>query len=70
MKVRLIVELSGARNGQPWPGRGEVVDLPADEAQELVVSRIAEPVAEEPQPETATVADASEKRAPRKPKGE
>lgn len=36
MKVELRTEFSGLRNGEHWPKRGEVVDLPNDEAVELL----------------------------------
>jgi hypothetical protein len=32
MKVRMTIDVSGTRNGQPWPPRGTVIDLPDDEA--------------------------------------
>lgn len=55
MKIRMIVEMSGSRNGQPWPKRGQTVDLPTGEAQHLVDSGIAERVSEDAAPvETAT----------------
>lgn len=36
MRVRLAVELSGTRNGVPWPKRGTVVELPEGEALDML----------------------------------
>lgn len=38
------VDVTGTRNGDPWPPRDEVVDLPDDEARDLCAAGIAEPV--------------------------
>ncbi|HCA86372.1 MAG TPA: hypothetical protein DEQ61_13230 [Streptomyces sp.] len=54
MKIRMKVEMSGTRNGQPWPKPGEVVELPTAEAAHLVASGVAEQVAEPKPVETAT----------------
>jgi hypothetical protein len=50
MRIRMLVEMpdGASRNGQPWPARGEDVELPTAEAAHLVASGIAEEVAEEP----------------------
>ncbi|MEU9215395.1 hypothetical protein AB0D47_02500 [Streptomyces sp. NPDC048376] len=56
MKVRMLVAVSGTRNGARWPDRGKTVDLPADEALRLVASGLAEKVTESGLPvETATL---------------
>ncbi len=44
MRIRMKVQMSGTRNGQPWPPVGEPVDLPTGEAQHLCASGIAEEV--------------------------
>ena len=65
MKIRMKVDLSGTRNGQPWPARGEVADVPDAEGAALCSAGMAEPVAEPPaeKVETATPpADDVEKR--------
>ena len=72
MKVRMLVNMSGTRNGEEWPAKGEVAELPTAEAAHYVASGIAEqvsaPEVEPEQPETAT-APAAEKRArTRKPR--
>ncbi|WP_328620721.1 hypothetical protein [Streptomyces sp. NBC_00354] len=55
MRIRMNVEMSGTRNGEPWPKRGEVAELPTAEAAHLVGAGIAERVPEEaPTVETAT----------------
>lgn len=56
MKVRMLVAVSGTRNGARWPARGETVDLPASEAMRLVDSGLAEKASESGPPvETATL---------------
>lgn len=46
MKVRMKGDVSGSRNGVPWPPRGGTVDLPDGEAADLCRIGLAEPVAE------------------------
>lgn len=61
MKVRMKVDVSGSRNGQPWPSRGGVVDVPDDEGAHLCSAGMAVPLMPESEPETAvTPADAQE----------
>jgi hypothetical protein len=45
MRVKLKSDVSGTRDGQPWPARGEEVDLPDDEGAALCAAGMAEPVA-------------------------
>lgn len=47
MKIRMNIDISGTRNGEPWPPKGEVADVPTGEAQHLVAAGIAEEVTEE-----------------------
>lgn len=55
MRIRMTVEMSGTRNGEPWPKRGEVAELPTTEAAHLVGAGIAVEVPDEaPVVETAT----------------
>lgn len=64
MRVKMLVELSGTRNGQPWPPRGQVVDLPDDEAAHYCAAGMATPVATRgADVETATPPPDAEKRA-------
>lgn len=58
MRVRLLVDISGTRNGVEWPARGQDCDLPDDEAAAMIHAGLAaavgiESAAVEP-PETAT----------------
>lgn len=59
------VQMSGTRNGEEWPAKGEVADLPTAEAAHLCSAGIAEPVADKAEPETATAPDTAEKRGGR-----
>lgn len=36
MKVTMQHKISGTRDGQEWPDRGEEIDLPSDEAEALI----------------------------------
>jgi len=54
MKVRMLIPISGTRNGAEWPGRGGVVDLPAGEAADMCAAGYAEPVASDDRSEKAT----------------
>lgn len=44
MRIRMLVAMpeGAARNGQPWPAKGECADLPTADATHLVASGIAE----------------------------
>lgn len=73
MKIKMVVEMSGSRNGQPWPKRGETVDLATGEAQHLVASGIAVEVhgseapvekATAPAAETSKTPEAEKPKAP------
>ncbi len=70
MRVILTTSVSGTRNGEDWPARGSEVDLPDDEAADMIAAGLAKPVeaAEAPAVETATVdhEDAETATAPRK----
>ena len=70
MRVRMKVTISGTRDGQPWPERGGVVDLPDSEAEHMISAGLAaeddgsdEDDAEE---EHATVPGSAEKATPRR----
>lgn len=54
MQIELRTEFTGTRDGVPWPKRGEVIDLPADEAVALLNAKHAVRVAAD-EPETASV---------------
>lgn len=44
MRVKMLVEVSGLRDREPWPPRGGTVELPDDEAVSLIERRMAIPV--------------------------
>lgn len=44
MQVRMKVQLSGTRDGSPWPGIGGTVDLPEEEAAQMCAAGMAETV--------------------------
>jgi hypothetical protein len=50
-----MVEISGTRNGVPWPPRGNSLDLPDDEARELINQQMAIPDGIRGDVETATL---------------
>jgi hypothetical protein len=43
VEVKIIIQPSGLRNGQPWPPRGGVIDLPDDEAVRMIEQRLVVP---------------------------
>lgn len=43
MRVRMLVDVSGTRNGEPWPGIGNPIDLPDDEAIAMIAAEQAVP---------------------------
>lgn len=46
MKVRIKGDISGSRDGVPWPKRGETMELPDDEGAALCASGLAVPAAD------------------------
>lgn len=44
MKVKMLVSISGTRNGDDWPPAGGEIDLPDNEAIDLLNARLAAPV--------------------------
>jgi hypothetical protein len=46
VKVRIKGDISGSRNGVPWPKRGETMELPDDEGTALCASGLAVPAAD------------------------
>jgi hypothetical protein len=64
VKVQIKGDISGSRDGVPWPKRGETMELPDDEGAALCASGLAVPAAEtDDEVETAVPADDSEERA-------
>lgn len=63
MKIRMMTDVSGSRNGVEWPRRGGTVDVPKEEAMQMCRAGMAVPVdGSTDDVETATVADDSDKR--------
>lgn len=46
MRVRMKIDVSGSRDGQSWPKRGEAFDVSDVEGADLCASGLAEPVAD------------------------
>lgn len=71
-EVTMTRQISGTRNGQPWPSPGETVDVSASEAEGLVNLGLAAVDADKPAPqrqETRTVEPTKQAtKNPRKPK--
>lgn len=64
MKVRIQGDISGSRDGVPWPKRGETMELPDDEGASLCASGLAVPVkSTDGDVEKAVPADDSDERA-------
>lgn len=56
MKIRMKVSISGTRDGEAWPEKGGVTDLPEGEAKHLVAIGLAtEPTEDEPLDEVEAV---------------
>jgi hypothetical protein len=54
MQVRMRISVSGTRDGKAWPSKGETIDLPDDEARNLVAIGVAAELDEDEQPEPLT----------------
>ncbi len=52
MRVKLKADISGDRDGRPWPARGEEIEVPDEEGASLCANDLAEPVAARGKPET------------------
>jgi len=66
MRVRMLVEVSGTRDGERWPTKGGLLDVPASEASDLCAAGLAE-MAPVEHVERA-VAAVPEKRGPGRPR--
>lgn len=53
MRVRMKADVSGTRNGESWPTRGQIVDLPDDEAASYLYAGVVEVIDDIPPVETA-----------------
>lgn len=43
MFITMLGQVSGLRNGKPWPPPGHAIDLPDDEAVQLIANQMAVP---------------------------
>ncbi|MGW3427498.1 DUF7302 family protein [Streptomyces melanosporofaciens] len=66
MQVRMKATLSGTRDGEAWPERGGVVELPDEEAAHLCAAGLAEAVSDAPAEETATPESKPETATPKR----
>lgn len=57
MKVKMLISITGTIDGQPWPEKGGVIDVPQVVADDLISNQYAEPVAgsKAPKVEAASV---------------
>ncbi|TFE42499.1 hypothetical protein E3E14_25280 [Streptomyces sp. ICN441] len=51
MRIRMLADMTGLRDGQPWPKKGEETDLPTATAAHLVAAGVAEEVPEDGKPQ-------------------
>lgn len=59
MLVTMIGTISGSRDGEPWPLIGGSIDLPDDEAANLIANRMAVPVVDPERGVERAVVDAA-----------
>lgn len=65
MLVKMRAEISGVRDGQPWPPVGGTVEIPDDEAMLMLRNGTAEPVFDpDARVERAVAPDAEQREAP------
>ena len=65
MKVRMLAEINGTRDGVDWPKRGQTIDLPDHEAADLILGGLASAADDTeapsaPSPAPVAVADSNE----------
>ncbi len=53
MKVQMIAQISGTRDGVSWPETGGTLECPEDEGAQLIASRLAKPWEKPSKVETA-----------------
>lgn len=63
MRIRMRTDVSGSRDGQPWPKRGETMDVSDAEGADLCASGMAEPVGDKDHDVETTATGDSERRA-------
>lgn len=62
MRVIMRAQISGTRDGQEWPARGQAIDLPDTEAADLLNAGLATP-SDDPAEETTPSDDPVEETA-------
>jgi hypothetical protein len=50
MRIRMLCEMTGSRDGEPWPKKGEEADLPTAAAAHLIAAGVAEQVEDDDPP--------------------
>lgn len=54
-RVVMAVSISGTRNGADWPAAGNIIEVPAEEAADLIRLYLALPESPEEEPEEAAI---------------
>lgn len=62
MKVKMKVDISGTRNGKPWPPHGHTIEVTDDEARDMIAAGHAVEHDGEDEVESATVKTTPTKR--------
>lgn len=65
MKVRMLIDIDGSIDGQPWPRKGDTIDLADHVAADLIFNRYAEPASTGETAAVNPVAETATKPAPR-----
>lgn len=60
MRVVMLTQISGFRDGVEWPSPGEPIDVPAPEAADLIHAGYAKEAPDAPTPEPAAVPEAED----------
>jgi hypothetical protein len=64
MLVRMLEHIAGSRDGNRWPPRGGIIDLPTEEAHALIAHGYAQPI---PPAESPAFGSRSDGEAPEAP---
>lgn len=51
MRVEMLTQISGTRDGQEWPRPGDAIDVPDHEAADLILAGYAKEAADAPTPD-------------------
>ena len=55
MRVEMLTQISGLRDGQEWPRPSETIEVPAHEGSDLILAGYAKEATDAPTPEPAPV---------------